>query len=146
MQRGIEFMKQAVEEDQKKNYQDALRLYTCGLDYLVEAFKLEKDPKNRQAIKEKLEEYMERAEQLKTMESSHPGGKEEQLQKELISKEETIRKLMEENTRLKAEINKLKTTSGSEELKRVQNELIAAKQKIDELELVWDVVKSVKGQ
>uniref|UniRef100_A0A914RYY6 MIT domain-containing protein n=1 Tax=Parascaris equorum TaxID=6256 RepID=A0A914RYY6_PAREQ len=39
LQKAIELVTKATEEDKKKNYQEALRLYEHGIDYFLHAIK-----------------------------------------------------------------------------------------------------------
>lgn len=39
IQKGIELITKATEEDKKKNYEEALRLYEHGVDYFLHALK-----------------------------------------------------------------------------------------------------------
>lgn len=39
VQKAIELVTKATEEDKKKNYQEALRLYEHGVDYFLHAIK-----------------------------------------------------------------------------------------------------------
>ena len=53
-ERGIESIKKAVEEDNKGNFQEALRSYTAGLEYLKTHIKYEKNEKVKETIEEKV--------------------------------------------------------------------------------------------
>lgn len=63
--KGIEFVKQAVEEDNAGNYDKALQNYKTALDYFSTYLKYEKNPKARETITLKFKEYLARAEYLK---------------------------------------------------------------------------------
>eukprot|EP01099_Mayorella_cantabrigiensis_P008178 TRINITY_DN754_c0_g1_i3.p1 TRINITY_DN754_c0_g1~~TRINITY_DN754_c0_g1_i3.p1 ORF type:complete len:482 (-),score=129.86 TRINITY_DN754_c0_g1_i3:18-1403(-) len=65
LQKALEYVNQAVEEDNKKNYQQAFDLYETALQYFVTALKYEKMPSSKAIITQKVKEYMKRAEILK---------------------------------------------------------------------------------
>eukprot|EP01115_Flamella_aegyptia_P014796 TRINITY_DN86609_c0_g1_i1.p1 TRINITY_DN86609_c0_g1~~TRINITY_DN86609_c0_g1_i1.p1 ORF type:complete len:242 (+),score=60.30 TRINITY_DN86609_c0_g1_i1:92-817(+) len=65
LQKAINFVGQAIEEDKKQNYQEALRLYQLALEYFITALKYEKSEKSKEMVREKVQEYMARAEYLK---------------------------------------------------------------------------------
>jgi vacuolar protein-sorting-associated protein 4 len=65
LQKAIEFVKQAADEDQKQNYKEAFRLYSLSLEYFLTAMKYEKNEKRKTTIRTKTMEYMDRAEQIK---------------------------------------------------------------------------------
>lgn len=52
--KGIEFAKQAVSEDEAGNYEKALQLYLASLEYFKTYLKYEKNPKACDAIKAKV--------------------------------------------------------------------------------------------
>jgi vacuolar protein-sorting-associated protein 4 len=54
MQKGIELAKEAVEEDNKQNWQQALDLYKRALEYFTTHLKYDKNPKSRQMITAKV--------------------------------------------------------------------------------------------
>lgn len=59
-------MTKATEEDKAENFEEALRLYMTSLDHFMAAIKYEKNPKTKESIRLKVNEYMKRAEVLKT--------------------------------------------------------------------------------
>jgi vacuolar protein-sorting-associated protein 4 len=63
--KGIELIQQALDEDNKKNYEEAARLYSQGADYLLFAIKHEKTPSVKEVLRTKVAEYISRAEVLK---------------------------------------------------------------------------------
>jgi len=65
LQRAIDIVKQATTEDHNKNYEEALRLYQLALDYFMTALKYEKSDKSKAVVRNKVTEYLQRAEQLK---------------------------------------------------------------------------------
>jgi len=44
LQKAIEIVTNATQEDQKKNYDEALKLYQLSLEYFMTALKYEKKP------------------------------------------------------------------------------------------------------
>lgn len=67
LQTAIQVVTQATEADQQQKYDEAFRLYNLSLQYFQTALKYEKNEKIKQTIRAKLEEYINRAEQLKEM-------------------------------------------------------------------------------
>jgi vacuolar protein-sorting-associated protein 4 len=65
LRNAITLVQQATEEDRNKNYPEALRLYKLSFDFFVVAFRCEKSEKSKQLIKEKIIEYLHRAEKIK---------------------------------------------------------------------------------
>eukprot|EP00162_Nutomonas_longa_P004107 comp14884_c0_seq1/m.21911 comp14884_c0_seq1/g.21911 ORF comp14884_c0_seq1/g.21911 comp14884_c0_seq1/m.21911 type:complete len:446 (+) comp14884_c0_seq1:3-1340(+) len=61
---AIELIKQATVEDAKENYETAYKLYQRGLEYFLTALKYEKNETSKQVIRQRVQEYMTRAEQL----------------------------------------------------------------------------------
>ncbi|SBT42566.1 vacuolar protein sorting-associated protein 4, putative (VPS4) [Plasmodium ovale wallikeri] len=64
---AVKYAKDAVIEDEKKNYKDALNLYIQSLQYFNFFCKYEKNSNIRELILKKMEIYMTRAENLKEM-------------------------------------------------------------------------------
>ncbi|GLT57062.1 hypothetical protein SLA2020_300630 [Shorea laevis] len=64
---GIEYVKQAVKEDDAGNYSRAFNLYMNALEYFRTHLKYEKNPKIREAITDKVAEYLTRAEELRAI-------------------------------------------------------------------------------
>ncbi|KAL9647645.1 hypothetical protein ABK040_015135 [Willaertia magna] len=63
---AIEHAKQAAEQDEAKNYDEAQRLYLKSIDFFMTAIKHEsKNPKKKELLKQKVNELMDRAEQIK---------------------------------------------------------------------------------
>ncbi|KAK2459760.1 hypothetical protein APHAL10511_008192 [Amanita phalloides] len=65
LDKAIEIVQRAIEEDTKQNYAEAYKLYQNSLDYFMLAMKYEKNDKSKQLIRVKTEEYLHRAEKLK---------------------------------------------------------------------------------
>mmetsp|Transcript_5398 Transcript_5398/g.13931 ORF Transcript_5398/g.13931 Transcript_5398/m.13931 type:complete len:255 (-) Transcript_5398:31-795(-) len=65
--KAIEFVKEAVAEDSAGNYEKALNLYINALEYFKTHLKYEKNPRAKEAITAKFEEYLKRAEEVRKM-------------------------------------------------------------------------------
>ncbi|KZT08978.1 AAA-domain-containing protein [Laetiporus sulphureus 93-53] len=65
LDRAIEIVQRAIEEDTKQNYAEAYKQYQNALDYFMLALKWEKNEKSKQLIRAKVQEYLARAETLK---------------------------------------------------------------------------------
>ena len=74
---AIEYVKQAVAEDNAGNYAKAFPLYMNALEYFKTHLKYEKNPKVKEAITSKFTEYLRRAEEIRSVldgESGAPGS------------------------------------------------------------------------
>ena len=65
LNKAIEIVQKAIDEDVKQNYQEAYKLYQNSLDYFMMAMKYEKNNKLKYLIRKKFTEYLDRAEKLK---------------------------------------------------------------------------------
>ncbi|EPQ61144.1 AAA-domain-containing protein [Gloeophyllum trabeum ATCC 11539] len=65
LDRAIEIVQRAIEEDTRQNYAEAYKQYNNALDYFMLALKYEKNPSSKTLIRTKCEEYLARAETLK---------------------------------------------------------------------------------
>ncbi|GFT20556.1 vacuolar protein sorting-associated protein 4B [Nephila pilipes] len=66
LQKANDFILKAEEEEKKKNYAEALRLYTQGIDYFVHLTRYDyKEGKPKEVLQGKCAEYLERAEIIK---------------------------------------------------------------------------------
>ncbi|VDB99362.1 unnamed protein product [Peniophora sp. CBMAI 1063] len=65
LDRAIEIVQRAIDEDTKQNYAEAYKQYQNALDFFMLALKYEKNDKSKQLIKQKVTEYIGRAEVLK---------------------------------------------------------------------------------
>eukprot|EP01128_Nolandella_sp_AFSM9_P007035 TRINITY_DN3756_c0_g1_i1.p1 TRINITY_DN3756_c0_g1~~TRINITY_DN3756_c0_g1_i1.p1 ORF type:complete len:445 (+),score=98.96 TRINITY_DN3756_c0_g1_i1:36-1337(+) len=63
--KAIDFVKQALEQDEAANYPEAFRLYSISLEYFLTALKYETNEKRKTTIRDKTAEYLARAEQIK---------------------------------------------------------------------------------
>ncbi|CAM6123463.1 unnamed protein product [Calypogeia fissa] len=66
-EQAIEFVKQAVVEDNAGNYAKAFPLYMNALEYFKTHLKYEKNPKIKEAITQKFTEYLRRAEEIRAV-------------------------------------------------------------------------------
>uniref|UniRef100_A0A2M3Z5G3 vesicle-fusing ATPase n=1 Tax=Anopheles braziliensis TaxID=58242 RepID=A0A2M3Z5G3_9DIPT len=66
LQKAIDIVTKATEEDRNKNYKEALRLYEHGVEYFLHAIKYEaQGDKAKESIRAKCFQYLDRAEKLK---------------------------------------------------------------------------------
>lgn len=66
LQKAIDLVTKATEEDKNKNYEEAFRLYEHGVEYFLHAIKYEaQSDKAKESIRAKCAQYLERAEKLK---------------------------------------------------------------------------------
>jgi len=65
LQKAIQFVQQATDKDNSKEYAEAFRLYQLSLEYFMTALKYERNEKTKLTIKQKMAEYIARAEKLK---------------------------------------------------------------------------------
>mmetsp|Transcript_42512 Transcript_42512/g.51618 ORF Transcript_42512/g.51618 Transcript_42512/m.51618 type:complete len:438 (-) Transcript_42512:464-1777(-) len=72
--KGIEYVRQAVDEDTNGNYEKAFQLYMHALEYFQTHLKYEKNPKAKDAITKKFTEYLERAEQVRAIVDQQKSG------------------------------------------------------------------------
>ncbi|EMS45124.1 Vacuolar protein sorting-associated protein 4B [Triticum urartu] len=68
-EQAIEYVKQAVQEDNAGNYVKAFPLYMNALEYFKTHLKYEKNPKIKEAITAKFTEYLRRAEEIRADDS-----------------------------------------------------------------------------
>ncbi|RRT42907.1 hypothetical protein B296_00040429 [Ensete ventricosum] len=66
-EQAIEYVKQAVQEDNAGNYVKAFSLYMKALEYFRTHLKYEKNPKIKEAITQKFTEYLRRAEEIRAV-------------------------------------------------------------------------------
>jgi len=67
LQKAIDLVTKATEEDKNKNYAEALRLYEHAVEYFLHAIKYEaQSDKAKESIRAKCIQYLERAEKLKS--------------------------------------------------------------------------------
>lgn len=106
LQKAIEYVTKATDEDKNKNYEEALRLYTGSCEYFIHALKYEcQSERQKEIIRDKIQEYMNRAESLKAF--LKDGGKKKkgrpvkENEKDSSDEEES-----DENKKLQKAINK----------------------------------------
>ncbi|KAL3518529.1 hypothetical protein ACH5RR_021118 [Cinchona calisaya] len=73
-EQAIEYVRQAVQEDDSGNYAKAFPLYMNALEYFKTHLKYEKNPKIREAITHKFTEYLRRAEEIREVLDGGGGG------------------------------------------------------------------------
>ncbi|KAG2674461.1 hypothetical protein I3843_13G121300 [Carya illinoinensis] len=74
-EQAIEYVKQAVQEDNAGNYAKAFPLYMNALEYFKTHLKYEKNPKIKEAITQKFTEYLRRAEEIRAvLDDGGPGS------------------------------------------------------------------------
>ncbi|XP_052204931.1 protein SUPPRESSOR OF K(+) TRANSPORT GROWTH DEFECT 1 [Diospyros lotus] len=66
-EQAIDYVKQAVEEDNAGNYAKAFPLYMNALEYFRTHLKYEKNPKIKEAITQRFTEYLRRAEEIRAV-------------------------------------------------------------------------------
>jgi len=66
LQKAIELVTKATEEDKNKNYGEALRMYESAVEYFLHAMKYEvPNERAKESIRAKCKQYLDRAEKLK---------------------------------------------------------------------------------
>lgn len=65
IQKAVDIVKQAVIHDNAEEYEQALALYKRALNYFMTGLKYERNDRTKGMIREKMTEYMNRAEQIK---------------------------------------------------------------------------------
>eukprot|EP00164_Ancoracysta_twista_P000823 GFYU01001087.1.p1 GENE.GFYU01001087.1~~GFYU01001087.1.p1 ORF type:complete len:438 (+),score=96.62 GFYU01001087.1:215-1528(+) len=79
-EKGTEFIRQAIAEDNKGSYTEAKRLYERGIEHFLTGMKYDKQERSKEIIRSKVKEYLTRAEQIAKIVSSGgvakpaPGG------------------------------------------------------------------------
>ncbi len=72
LQKAIDLVTKATEEDKNKNYAEALKLYEHAVEYFLHAIKYEaQSDKAKASIRAKCVQYLERAEKLKVSFKHH---------------------------------------------------------------------------
>lgn len=66
-EQAIDYVRQAVAEDNAGNYAKAFPLYMNALEYFKTHLKYEKNPKIKEAITQKFTEYLRRAEEIRAV-------------------------------------------------------------------------------
>lgn len=73
-EQAIDYVHQAVQEDNAGNYAKAFPLYMNALEYFKTHLKYEKNPKIKEAITHKFTEYLRRAEEIRAVLDEGGGG------------------------------------------------------------------------
>ncbi|KAL0369538.1 UNVERIFIED_CONTAM: protein SUPPRESSOR OF K(+) TRANSPORT GROWTH DEFECT 1 [Sesamum angustifolium] len=73
-EQAIEYVRQAVAEDNAGNYARAFPLYMNALEYFKTHLKYEKNPKIKEAITQKFTEYLRRAEEIRAVRDEGGSG------------------------------------------------------------------------
>ncbi|KAF8839932.1 AAA-domain-containing protein [Paxillus ammoniavirescens] len=81
LDKAIEIVQRAIDEDVKQNYAESYKQYMNSLDYFMLAQKYEKNEKSKILIRGKIEEYLSRAETLK----KHIQAQDEQRSRKVVS-------------------------------------------------------------
>lgn len=71
--KGMEIIKQAVIADNAENYEQALALYKSGLSYFMTGIKYLKNDVQKESVKERMQTYMKRAEEIKVSLATQKG-------------------------------------------------------------------------
>ncbi|KAF5382825.1 hypothetical protein D9757_007342 [Collybiopsis confluens] len=71
LDRAVEIVQKAIDEDIQQHYDVSYKLYMNSLDYFMLALKYEKNEKSKALIRVKISEYLSRAEILKEHVASH---------------------------------------------------------------------------
>ena len=64
---AVETVKQAIDKDNSKDYEEAYNLYQRSLEFFMTGLKYEQNPSTKGVIMQRVEGYMKRAEQLKEL-------------------------------------------------------------------------------
>jgi len=67
LDKALEYVTQAIAEDNAQNYEPAHRLYAAAVNEMELAFHMESDPGQKQMLSEKINEYKNRMKQLEAM-------------------------------------------------------------------------------
>ncbi|KAK3610251.1 hypothetical protein CHS0354_022315 [Potamilus streckersoni] len=62
---AVKLVQEAVSRDQAGQHQKAVKLYCSAIEFFIPAIKYEKNPVKKDALRTKVKEYMDRAEELK---------------------------------------------------------------------------------
>ncbi|KAI1712755.1 MIT (microtubule interacting and transport) domain-containing protein [Ditylenchus destructor] len=92
LQKAVDLVTRATDADREKNYDEALRLYLNGIEYFMHALKYEcQGDKQREIIRSRVEEYMQRAEKIKVHQKQGKENKKKPMQ-ETINKAIVVEK------------------------------------------------------
>ncbi|EGO19433.1 hypothetical protein SERLADRAFT_442915 [Serpula lacrymans var. lacrymans S7.9] len=86
LDKAIELVQRAIEEDVKQNYAEASKQYQNALDYFMLSLKYEKNDKSKVLIRTKINEYLQRAETL----SNHLSAENEKRARKAVGADGTV--------------------------------------------------------
>lgn len=130
LQKAIDIVTKATEEDKAKNYEEALRLYEHGVEYFLHAIKYEAhSDKAKESIRSKCCQYLERAEKLK----AHVKNKDDK--KKPVKDSDTGKKNSDSDS---------DNESGDPEKKKMQEKLSGAIV-MEKPNIKWDDVAGLEG-
>lgn len=72
--KALDSAQKAIEHDQRQEYSDALTLYTRAIEWLQQSIKYDKNPKTVEMCKQKMDEYLTRAELIKKLQKPEAEG------------------------------------------------------------------------
>ena len=72
LEKGLRYIEQAIKADDKKDYAEALRLYTLGIEHFLLVLRYEKNESVKRTLRPKVADYMSRAEHIKSTEGRAP--------------------------------------------------------------------------
>ncbi|XP_007898715.1 vacuolar protein sorting-associated protein 4B [Callorhinchus milii] len=131
LQKGIDLASKAALEDKAENYEEALRLYQCAVQYFLHAVKYDvQGDKSKSSIRAKCGEYLDRAEKLK----------------EHLRKKQNIKKPVVENQNNSNDDkgNESDGEADNSEKKKLQNQLQGAIV-MEKPNVRWDDVAGLEG-
>lgn len=129
LQKAIDIVTKATEEDSAKNYEEALRLYQHGVEYFLHAIKYEAhSDKAKESIRAKCAQYLERAEKLK----------------EHVNNKDNKRKPVKDADTSKKSDSDSDNESGDPEKKKMQDKLSGAIV-MEKPNIKWDDVAGLEG-
>jgi len=131
LQKAIDIVTKATEEDKAKNYEEALRLYEHGVEYFLHAIKYEAhSDKAKENIRAKCMQYLERAEKLKEHVKTKDNNKKKPVKDSASGK--------------KASDSDSDNESGDPEKKKLQEKLSGAII-MEKPNIKWDDVAGLEG-
>ncbi|XP_041040526.1 vacuolar protein sorting-associated protein 4B [Carcharodon carcharias] len=111
LQKGIDLASKAAQEDKGGNYEEALRLYQCAVQYFLHVVKYEaQGAKAKESLRAKCTEYLDRAEKLK----------------EYLQKKQNVKKPIEESNTSDDKGNESDGEADNSEKKKLQSQLQGA--------------------
>uniref|UniRef100_A0A3P9LD44 Serine/threonine-protein kinase ULK3 n=1 Tax=Oryzias latipes TaxID=8090 RepID=A0A3P9LD44_ORYLA len=111
IERAKELVLQAVQKDQEGERSSALSLYCSALEHFVPAIHYETDRQRKEALRQKVKQYVSRAEELKALLASDN----KQSFDEARSARDVLREMSQDHPRLVAALNMASTAIAKEE-------------------------------